>query len=109
MSTCNNMILKMLLLLTALTSAVSAEEQDKSKTMKAPQPLTTLKPALGMTVSGNLEAPKVLYILPWKTLEQATVEPYISRIIDDVYAPIDDEEFIRSVRWHEQASAPQGR
>lgn len=60
---------------------------------------------LGMSVTGSQEAPKVLYIVPWKTLDAVPAEPYVSGLLDEVFAPVDPVVFARSVRQHEQIQA----
>lgn len=57
---------------------------------------------LGMSVTGTQEAPKVLYIVPWKTLDAVPAEPYVSGLLDEVFSPVDPVVFERSVRHHEQ-------
>jgi hypothetical protein len=62
---------------------------------------------LGMSVTGTQEAPKVLYIVPWKTLDAVPAEPYVSGLLDEVFSPVDPVVFERSVHQHEQIQSPQ--
>jgi hypothetical protein len=57
---------------------------------------------LGRTeITGNQELPKVLYIVPWKKADPGdlTGKP-VNTLLDEVLAPIDREEFIRQVGYH---------
>lgn len=60
---------------------------------------------LGMSVTGTQEAPKVLYIVPWKTLDAVPAEPFVSGLLDEVFSPVDPVVFERSVHQHEQIQA----
>lgn len=67
------------------------------------------KPApsqLGMSVTGTQDSPKVLYIVPWKTIDAVPAEPYVSGLLDEVFAPVDPVEFERSVHQHQQLQTP---
>lgn len=53
-------------------------------------------------ITGNQELPKVLYIVPWKKAEPGDlVGKPINSLIDEVLAPIDREEFVRQVNYHD--------
>jgi len=57
---------------------------------------------LGRTeITGNQELPKVLYIVPWQKANPGDLmgRP-VNTLLDDVLAPIDREEFIRQVDYH---------
>lgn len=60
---------------------------------------------LSMSVMGTQDAPNVLYIVPWKTVDAIPAEPYASSLLDEVFAPIDPVEFERSIRIHDQIRA----
>lgn len=55
---------------------------------------------LRSTVKGNQEQPKVLYILPWQKAESIewNYQPTES-VIDDVFNPVDRDEFIRELKY----------
>ena len=57
---------------------------------------------LGRTeITGNLELPKVLYIVPWKKSDPGDLlgRP-VNTLLDEVLAPIDREEFIRRIDFY---------
>lgn len=103
-------ILMLLIGLLYIGPGLMAAEPTPAKNVAAKDVATkddskSAKPALGINITGNLEAPKVLYILPWKTVEQGEADPYMGSLIDEVYAPIDPVEFDRSIRWYELQQA----
>lgn len=56
----------------------------------------------GMTVFGQSELPKVLYIVPWKRKELPEVEvPQTVSLVNDVLTPIEPSIFERQVRYYE--------
>ncbi len=56
----------------------------------------------GMTVYGQSELPKVLYIVPWKRRQAGEIDmPTSKSLASDVLEPIDPEIFRRQIRYHE--------
>ena len=88
----------------AATPESRASETGKAaaKTPASKPVATGSQSELGMSVTGTQEAPKVLYIVPWKTLDAVPAEPYVSGLLDEVFSPVDPVVFERSVRHHEQ-------
>ncbi len=97
------------------TSAV--DERDESESA-APPPMLTLaaeverqrrdsdvmdRLVLGRTeITGNLELPKVLYIVPWQKSDPGDLlDRPLNSLLDEVLAPIDREEFIRQVDYYD--------
>lgn len=65
---------------------------------------------LGTTeVTGNQELPKVLYIVPWQQPEPGEIvgKP-VNTLLDEVLAPIDREEFVRQVDYHDDLYGEDG-
>ena len=57
---------------------------------------------LGRTeITGNQELPKVLYIVPWQKSDPGDLmgRP-VNSLLDEVLAPVDRSEFIRSVEYY---------
>lgn len=57
---------------------------------------------LGRTeITGNQELPKVLYIVPWQKAQHGDLSGRpVNTLIDEVLAPVDREEFIRTVDYY---------
>lgn len=65
---------------------------------------------LGTTeITGNQELPKVLYIVPWQQPEPGEIvgKP-VNTLLDEVLAPIDREEFVRQVDYHDDLYGEDG-
>jgi hypothetical protein len=59
---------------------------------------------LGRTeITGNQELPKVLYIVPWQKADAGELDGRpINTLLDEVLAPVDREEFVRSVDYFDE-------
>ena len=57
---------------------------------------------LGMNVSGNKEAPNLLYIIPWKESSDEASPPEVYRLMDEVYSTVDPDVFQKEVSFFEQ-------
>jgi hypothetical protein len=59
------------------------------------------------TITGHKELPKVLYIVPWK---KPIPGPLAARprtsVLDEAIAPIDRDEFRRSIQYRAQLAQP---
>lgn len=65
-----------------------------------------------LTVKGNRELPKVLYIVPWKKPEVGDlVGRPVASLLDEALAPVDRDVFRRQVEYYERlrAARVQGR
>lgn len=52
-------------------------------------------------ITGNLELPKVLYIVPWQKSDPGDlIDRPVNTLLDEVLAPLDREEFIRQVGYY---------
>ena len=88
------------------TSAVTADEdetataEDITRTTTGNRVMDSME--LSRTeITGNQELPKVLYIVPWKKSDPGDLmgKP-VNSLLDEVLAPVDREEFIRQVGYH---------
>ena len=86
-----------------------AKKEEEKKQTEEPQPKTeedaklTSVPggkALGMSILGNQEAPKALFIVPWKSSELGN-GPNVSTLLDDSRRPVDKEVFMRMLSYYE--------
>jgi len=54
----------------------------------------------GMSIVGNDEAPKSLYIVPWKSSEIG-VETSLQRMLNESDVPVDRDVFMRQLAFYE--------
>jgi hypothetical protein len=87
-------LLPWLCLLLALVGTAMAK--DKNLPDKAP----AAKKLSGMSIVGNDEAPKALYIVPWKKSEIGA-ETSLNMMLTESPVPVDREEFIRQLDFLE--------
>ncbi len=60
----------------------------------------------GTEITGNKELPKVLYIVPWKSVERFEISsPPITSIMDQKLTPIDRASFKRTIHYHDAISS----
>jgi hypothetical protein len=59
----------------------------------------------GMSIVGNNEAPKSLFIVPWKSSEIGFETGLTSGILDDAMRPVDREVFMREIEFYEISTA----
>lgn len=62
---------------------------------------TDAKELSGMSVLGNNETPKALYIVPWKSSEIGLETDLRSGLLNDAMAPVDREVFLRELEFYE--------
>ena len=82
----------------AVPSAVLAA--DVSRSQSGGQVMDRME--LGRTeITGNQELPTVLYIVPWQKADPGDLmgKP-VNTLLDEVLAPIDREEFVRTVDYY---------
>jgi hypothetical protein len=58
----------------------------------------------GMSIIGNDEAPKSLYIVPWKSSEIG-VETSLNMMLNERDAPVDRDVFMRQLGFYETSIA----
>jgi hypothetical protein len=93
------MIRKIILCLCAvllLSGAALAEDGDKKKVKKTDPDAKELS---GMSIVGNDEAPKSLYIVPWKSSEIG-METTLDAMLNEKDAPVDREVFNRQLDFY---------
>ncbi len=59
-----------------------------------------VKQLSGMSVVGNDEAPKSLYIVPWKKAEPGSTAG-MNKMLTESAVPVDREEFMRQLEFYE--------
>ena len=65
-----------------------------------------VKELSGMSIVGNDEAPKSLYIVPWK-ISEIGVESSLNWMNDSGNTPVDRDVFIRQLDFYEASTAHQ--
>ena len=56
----------------------------------------------GTEITGNRELPRVLYIVPWKSVERFEIEsPPITSIMEQELTPLERASFRRKIHYHE--------
>jgi hypothetical protein len=82
-----------------LLFAVPALAQDDTRQKQNLAP-SGPKELSGMSIVGNDEAPKALYIVPWKSSELGN-EATLSMMLNDGEVPVDREVFRRKLEYYE--------
>lgn len=82
-----------------LLSAVMVSAQDAN-----PNEDSEAKELSGMSIVGNDEAPKSLYIVPWKSSEIG-VETNLDMLLNDGDVPVDRDVFMRQLEYYQISSA----
>ncbi len=77
-------------------SSTSAQEKNDVKTGEA-------KKLSGMSIVGNDEAPKALYIVPWKGSEMGEGAGF-NMVLDASDTPVDRNVFKRQLEFYEQST-----
>ena len=88
---CKTVLCLCLLLFAAVTA--TAQETDKTKKESDAKELS------GMSIVGNDEAPKSLYIVPWKSSEIG-VETSLSSKLNEGDMPVDRDVFKRQLEFY---------
>lgn len=97
----------MIFLLTIFSFHVVAEdkpaktEKKSVKKKSATKKDSKVKELSGISIIGNKEAPKSLYIVPWKNSEVGVRSSLTSGLLDESMRPIDKEVFMRELDFYE--------
>jgi hypothetical protein len=75
----------------------AAQDVDKQKELEA-------KELSGMSIIGNDEAPKSLYIVPWKSSELG-VETSLDMMLSEGDVPVDRDVFRRQLEFYQVSTA----
>ena len=75
----------------------SAQDMDTEKESKA-------KELSGMSIVGNDEAPKSLYIVPWKSSEIG-VETSLNMMLNEGDVPVDKAVFMRQLEFYQVSTS----
>ena len=83
-----NLLLWLCLLLAPVGTAMAEDKEPAAKELS------------GMSIVGNDEAPKALYIVPWKSSEIG-VETNLSMMLTESDMPVDRDVFMRQLDFFE--------
>lgn len=61
----------------------------------------------GISIVGNKEAPKALFLVPWKNSELGIGSSLTSGLLDEGMKPVDKEVFMRELEFYEFSHANQ--
>lgn len=89
-------ILFVCLIFLAATAAIAQKPVDKAADKEKQSEAKELS---GMSIVGNDEAPKSLYIVPWKSSEIG-VETSLKTMLNDQDGPVDREVFMRQLEFY---------
>jgi hypothetical protein len=100
-----NLLLWLCLLLAPLSTAMAEAKEPavKKPAVKEPvarEPADKDKELSGMSIVGNDEAPKALYIVPWKSSEIG-METNLNMMLTDSAIPVDRDVFMRQLDFFE--------
>jgi hypothetical protein len=87
-----NILLCLCLLLVTASAAMAEDKGSAAKEMS------------GMSIVGNDEAPKALYIVPWKRSEIG-VETSLNMMLTESAMPVDRDVFLRQLDFFEVSTA----
>ena len=62
---------------------------------------TEVKELSGISIIGNKEAPKSLYIVPWQNSEVGVETSLNSGLLDESMAPVDKDVFMRELEFYQ--------
>lgn len=73
----------------------------QSESTDEPKVDSEVKELSGISIIGNKEAPKSLYIVPWKSSEVGVESELVSSLMDGKLKPLDKEVFMRELEFYE--------
>ena len=88
MSFCKANSLVMAILASLFFSIAVAEDKDKTKELS------------GISIMGNKEAPKSLFIVPWKSSELGDENTLSSSLLNEKMVPVDKDVFQRELDFY---------
>ncbi len=92
-------------MLLALTGTAAGQDGGPSPANPAAEP-AEVKTLSGMSVVGNDEAPKSLFIVPWKQSELGSVTS-MQKMLSESAVPVDRDEFMRQLEFYELSTKKQ--
>jgi len=98
-----------LFVLLIMAAPAMAQDVDKDKSKDGAQhQASEAKELSGMSIVGNDEAPKSLYIVPWKSSEIG-VETSLNSMLNEGDRPVDRDVFKRQLEFYTVSTAESAR
>ena len=94
----------MLILLTLFTLSSVLAEDKKKENVPAKKTGSEVKELSGISIIGNKEAPKSLYIVPWKDSQVGVESSLTSGLLDERMQPVDKDVFMRELDYYQFAN-----
>ena len=91
---------KFLLVIVLAMLAVSAVAKDKPKKAAKEPAKDDAKELSGISIVGNKEAPKSLFIVPWKSSEIGVETGLASSLLNEKLKPVDKDVFSRELDFY---------
>ena len=83
------------------------EQKDpESKVLAKKNAVEEVKELSGISIIGNQEAPKSLYIVPWKDSQVGVESSLTSGLLDERMQPVDKEVFMRELDYYQFTNGP---
>lgn len=96
-------LLPYLCLLMLLCSGVAVAKDKGAKSESVPDTAPAAKQLSGMSIFGNDDAPKSLYLVPWKMSEIGAAAG-LNKMMTESAVPVDREEFMRQLDLYESST-----
>ena len=90
----------MLVVLMLVVGFATAKDEHKKHAVKA-KSSSDAKELSGISIVGNKEAPKSLFIVPWKSSEIGVETGLTSSLLNEKLTPVDKEVFNRELDYYE--------
>lgn len=97
-------LMLLILLFSTFSWAKDNTDAQASKT-DAIKSKNKIKQLSGISIIGNKEAPKSLYIVPWKNSQVGVRSSLSSGLLDESMRPIDKDVFIRELEFYKRINS----
>jgi hypothetical protein len=91
---------RIFLTLVLVLVAASAVAKDKPKEASKKETKDEAKELSGISIVGNKEAPKSLFIVPWKSSELGVETGLASSLLNEKLKPVDKDVFARELDFY---------
>jgi hypothetical protein len=95
-----NKLRKIILVLALACVAVSVAAKDDGKKPVKAKKGSDAKELSGISIVGNKEAPKSLFIVPWKSSELGVETGLASSLLNEKLKPVDKDVFSRELDFY---------